>query len=84
MARLRGADPRSQGLLSGLLTRAAYALTKRKVGRVVTPVQIVAHHSRILWGQAQMELSFGASRLVDAGLKNLAQLRVATLIGCPF
>jgi hypothetical protein len=30
------------------------------------------------------ELSLGASRMVDAGLKNLAQLRVATLIGCPF
>ena len=84
MARLRGADPRKQGLVGGLLTRLAYALTKRKVGRVVIPVQIVAHHSRILGGQAQMELSLGASRLVDAGLKNLAQLRVATLIGCPF
>jgi hypothetical protein len=48
------------------------------------PVQIVSHHSKALWGQAQMELSLGASRFVDAGLKNLAQLRVATLIGCPF
>jgi alkylhydroperoxidase family enzyme len=84
MARLRGADPGKQGFLSGLLTHVAYALTKRKVGRVVIPVQIVAHHSRVLWGQAQMELSLGASRLIDAGLKNLAQLRVATLIGCPF
>jgi len=84
MARLRGADPGKQGLLGGLLTHFAYALTKRKVGRVVMPVQIVAHHSRILWGQAQMELSLGASRLVDAGLKNLAQLRAATLIGCLF
>ena len=84
MARLPGAEPGKQGLLGGLLTRIAYALTKRKVGRVVMPVQIVAHHGRILWGQAQMELSFGASRLVDASLKNLAQLRVATLIGCPF
>lgn len=84
MARIVGAEPRKQGLLSGLLTRLAYVLTKRKVGRVVIPVQIVAHHTRILWGHGQMELSLGASRLVDAGLKNLAQLRVATLIGCPF
>jgi hypothetical protein len=48
------------------------------------PVQIVAHHSRLLWGYGQMEQSFAASRLVEAGLKNLAQLRVATLVGCPF
>ena len=84
MARIRGADPGRQGLLGGLLTRIAYRLTKRRVGRVVMPVQIVAHHSRILWGHAQMELSLAASRLVEASLKDLAQLRVATLIGCPF
>ena len=84
MARIRGADPSQQGLLSGLFTRVIYALVKRKLGRVVMPVQIVAHHSRILWGYAQMEQSFISSDLVDTGLKDLAQLRVATLVGCPF
>ena len=84
MARIRGADPSQQGPLSGLFTRIIYSLVKRKLGRVVMPVQIVAHHSRILWGYAQMEQSFVSSDLVDTGLKNLAQLRVATLVGCPF
>ncbi len=84
MARIRGADPSQQGLLSGLFTRVIYSLVKRKLGRVVLPVQIVAHHSRILWGYAQMEQSFVSSDLMDTGLKDLAQLRVATLVGCPF
>ncbi len=84
MARIRGADPSQQGPLSGLFTRIVYWLTKRKLGRVVMPVQIVAHHSRLLWGYGQMEQSLASSRLVDAGLKDLAQLRVATLVGCPF
>ncbi len=84
MARIRGAEPSQQGLLSGLFTRIVYSLVKRKLGRVVTPVQIVAHHQKILWGYAQMEQSFVSSRLVDAALKELAQLRVATLVGCPF
>jgi hypothetical protein len=84
MARITGADPSKQGLLSGLLTRMVYALTKRKVGRVVMPVRIVAHHAKLLWGYGQMEQSLLGSRLVDAGLKDLAQLRVATLVGCPF
>lgn len=78
MARLQGAEPK------GLLTRIVYALTKRKVGRVVMPVQLVAHHPKILWGYGQMEQSLASSRLVDAAMKNLAQLRVATLVGCPF
>ncbi len=84
MARIRGADPSQQGPLSGLFTRIVYWLTKRKLGRVVMPVQIVAHHSRLLWGYGQMEQSLASSRLVDASLKDLAQLRVATLVGCPF
>jgi hypothetical protein len=84
MARIRGADPSQQGPLSGLFTRIVYWLTKRKLGRVVMPVQIVAHHSRLLWGYGQMEQSLLSSHLVDAALKDLAQLRVATLVGCPF
>src|SRR5258708_37403876 len=84
MARINGADPSKQGLLSGLLTRIVYGLTKRKLGRLVMPVSIAAHHSKVLWGYGQMEQSLLGSRLLDAGLKDLAQLRVVTLAGCPF
>jgi hypothetical protein len=84
MARIRGADPSQQGLLKGLFTRIVYAMTTRKVGRVVVPVQIAAHHPKLLWGYGQMEQSLSASHLVDTAVKDLAQLRVATLIGCPF
>jgi hypothetical protein len=84
MARIPGADPSKQGLLRGLFTRIVYAMTKRKVGRVVMPVQLVAHHPKLLWGYGQMEQSLACSHLVGAGLKDLAQLRIATLVGCPF
>jgi hypothetical protein len=84
MARIPGADPSKQGLLRGLFTRIVYAMTKRKVGRVVMPVQLVAHHPKLLWGYGQMEQSLASSHLVGAGLKDLAQLRIATLVGCPF
>src|SRR6266403_4400531 len=84
MARIPAADPSQQGLLHGIFTRIIYSMVKRKVGRVVMPVKIAAHHAKLLWGYGQMEQSLFASKLVDAGLKNLAQLRVATLVGCPF
>ncbi len=84
MARIGAADPKQQGLFHGLFTRIVYSMTKRKVGRVVMPVKISAHHGKLLWGYGQMEQSLISSKLVDAGLKNLAQLRVATLVGCPF
>jgi hypothetical protein len=84
MARIHGAEPSRQGLLGGLLTRIVYALTKRKLGRIVMPVQVTAHHPQILWGYGQMEQSLFGSHQVDAALKDLASLRTATLIGCPF
>ena len=84
MARIRGAKPSQRGLFGGLLTRIVYALTKRKLGRVVMPVQVTARHSQILWGYGQMEQSLLSSRRVDTALKDLTSLRVATLVGCPF
>jgi len=84
MPRIRGADPSQQSLLSGLFTRIVYALSKRKLGRVVMPVKVTAHHPAILWGYGQMEQSLLSSHRVDAALKELATLQVATLVGCPF
>ena len=84
MARIEGADPSKQGFIRGMFTRMVYAMTKRKVGLVVMPVRVVAHHSKLLWGYGQMEQSLLNSRLVEEALKNLGELRVATLVGCPF
>ena len=84
MARIDGADPGKQGLLQGLFTRIIYSMVKRKVGRVVMPAKIAAHHAKLLWGYGQMEQSLLSSHQVEAALKNLGQLRVATLVGCPF
>ena len=49
MARIAGADPSQQGLFRRLFTRIIYALTKRKVGRVVMLVKIAAQHGKLLW-----------------------------------
>jgi alkylhydroperoxidase family enzyme len=48
------------------------------------PVQVTAHHPKILWGYGQMEQCQLSSNLVASKLKGLAELRVATLVGCPF
>jgi len=84
MARISGASPNQGGIVRRLFVGIVYSLTRRKLGRLVMPVQIVAHQPTILWGYGQMEQSLMGSNLVDDKLKGLAQLRVATLIGCPF
>jgi hypothetical protein len=84
MARISGAPLNQGGLFSRLFVRIVYSLTKKRLGRVVMPVKVTAHHAKTLWGYCQMEQSLSSSKLVDEKLKGLVQLRVATLVGCPF
>ncbi len=68
----------------GLFARVVYFLTKRKLGRVVLPVQISAHHPKILRGMVQMEQAQAGAHSVPHALKELASIKTAMLIGCPF
>jgi alkylhydroperoxidase family enzyme len=80
MAHLEGV-PRNK---AGLFVRLAYFLTRRKLGRVIAPIEITAHHPRLLRAVAHMELGQEAAKTIDARVKALAQIRAALLIGCPF
>ena len=84
MARIQGAPVRRGGPLRRLFVSLVYSLTRRRLGHIIMPVQVNAHHGKIFWGYLQMEQSQMGSKLVDAKLKSLAELRVATLVGCPF
>lgn len=84
MARIAGAPVNRGGPLCRLFAGMVYWLTKRRLGRLIMPVQVTAHHPKIFWGYVQMEQSQSGANVVDAKLKGLAELRVATLVGCPF
>ena len=84
MARIPGAPANQGGLFRRIFVAILYSKTRRRLGRLIVPVQINAHHTTILWGYGQMEQSQASSKLVDHKLKGLAELRVATLVGCPF
>jgi hypothetical protein len=84
MARIHGASSDQGGPIRRLFVGLVYTLTRRRLGRVIMPVQVTAHHPKIFWGYVQMEQSQAGSKLIDLKLKGLAELRVATLVGCPF
>lgn len=84
MARISGAPRNQGGMIRRLLVSFVYFLTQRRLGRVIMPIQVTAHHPQIFWGYIQMEQSQASSKLIDPILKGLAELRVATLVGCPF
>lgn len=69
---------------AGWFVRFVYWMTRRALGRVVMPVKITAHHPRLLRAMSAMEQGQAAAHSVDASLKCLAEIKVATLIGCPF
>jgi len=84
MARIPGAPWNQGGPLRRFFVWLIYSLTRRRLGHVIMPVQVNAHHPKLFWGYLQMEQSQMGSKLVDPKLKGLAELRVATLVGCPF
>lgn len=84
MARIAGAPANQGGMLRRLFVRVVYWLTRKKLGRIAMPVQVTAYHPGVLWGYGQMEQSQLGAKLVDPRIKGLAELRVATLVGCPF
>ncbi len=84
MARIPGAPINQGGVVHRLFKKIVYSMTQRRLGRVIMPIQVTAHHGSLFWGYIQMERSQMGSHLVDHKLKGLAELRVATLVGCPF
>ena len=80
MARIRGIEANE----AGILTRFLYWMTRRRVGRLIQPSKITAHQPRLLLASGQMEMGQQAVHSVEAKLKVLAEIKAATLVGCPF
>ena len=68
----------------GLFSRVAYWGSRRHFGKVAEPLTVAAHHGSIFFGNAMFHLALVRARRVDAKLKALAGVKVATLVGCPF
>ncbi|MGB7845872.1 MAG: hypothetical protein WBL63_09680 [Candidatus Acidiferrum sp.] len=79
--------PRSRGVQdnqAGLLTRIIFWFAKRRLGHVPLGMRIRAHDPKYFRNAVRMDLYAASHRLVSMHLKELAQLKVAAMIGCPF
>lgn len=68
----------------GPLTRTAYAVARRRFGKVPEPLTVWAHSRRLLLGVARFESSVARWSTVDPVCRSLAVLRSAQVIGCPW
>ena len=66
----------------GPFARVAYWMSRRDFGKVPEPVELVAHHPGLLRGYAALEWETGRAAAVDDRLKELAQIKIAALVGC--
>lgn len=62
--------------------RIASAWSKRDYGQVPEPLEVAAHHPGVLRGWAALEWETGRASSVDTKLKDLAETKVAALVGC--
>ncbi len=69
---------------SGLFVRLSYWMARRRLGKVPAPVGIMAHNGWVLAAVAGYELAQERQKALPPRLKDLANLKVATEIGCRF
>ena len=67
-----------------LLAKPFLALLRRMFGKPLTPYRIQARRPGILWFGALLGAVIERSGKADARVHELAQLRAAQMIGCPF
>ncbi len=65
-----------------LVARPFLAIVKRMFGKDLTPSRVVARRPKILWLSGLLGQVIKGS--VDLHTLELAQLRTAQMIGCPF
>ncbi len=80
MERVRGVSESKANWVTRFLYRA---LTKR-IGRLPKSKTLAAHHTPTLLATTWMDAVCASARTVPLVLKELAQLKVAALVGCPF
>ena len=79
--------PRMEGVSdaqAGPIQRLFFAASKRRVGAVIEPLRLMAHSRAVMWAAGLFETAFQRARAVEPALKDLASLKVSSLVGCLF
>ena len=80
MDRIKGVGESEAGLIGRLIYRAL----KKRIGLVPKSKLLIAHHTPTLVAGSWLDAINAAARTVPPVLKELAQLKVAMMAGCPF
>jgi len=88
MTRIQPVQPSEAGPLTRVVLRTARRKTGQLAGRhtdkMIEPLEVFAHAPRLLLGYGMMELATEKVGRVEPRLKELAQLKAATLSHCEY
>jgi hypothetical protein len=80
MERVKGVRPAE----AGWLTKLVYRALRQRMGLIPKSKTLAAHHSPTLLASSWMDAVCAPARTIPIVLKELAQLKVAMIAGCPF
>lgn len=80
MPRIEGIKDQEAGFLAGRIFKAAAKMR----GAVPEPLRLMARSSAVMWADVGFELAIGRAKSLDPKIKNLASLKVASMVGCLF
>jgi hypothetical protein len=66
------------------IARLVYRALKKRIGQVPKSKTLAAYHTSTLLATTWMDGVCAPARTVSPVLKELAQLKVAVMVGCPF
>ena len=69
---------------AGWITKLLYNALRKRLGLVPKSKMLAAHHTPTLLATTWMDAVCMGARTVPLSLKELAQLKVAMMVGCPF
>jgi hypothetical protein len=61
-----------------------YSTMRKMFGKDLTPVKAQMRVPGMIWGSVAMELALGGKRRISLRLAQLAKVRTAARVGCPF
>jgi hypothetical protein len=61
-----------------------YGVMRKMFGKDLTPVKLQMRFPGMVWGSIAMEAGLGRKRLLSLRYFQLAKVRTAARIGCPF
>jgi hypothetical protein len=69
---------------AGEVARPLYEAARLRYGKLPDPLTIMAYNPHVLSAHVKYDEKFNKSGLVDKRLIEIAQIKAATMIGCPW